>query len=410
MQEPRVEIPQLLHTAEQIMAQSLGRPIHLQAGDDYSTNKSVVLRCHAQAVRDTPPLSVIVKQVRSDPRNYPYAPDDAMSPNAAHGLLDEWAALRLLETIANEPPLAPRFFGGDRTTGVLILEDMGLGATTTELVQGSDPDQASDALIAQCALLGRLHARTVGKAAIYRTHRAELGAQSITQPLFSQPWTPARQEPILDQEVLSVCRAYTAIFESVGLKPSAGIDAEIALVASQIEADPGVFLAYCQGDQNLPGGCIQCGPYLRLFDFDAGGFRHALIEGMPGRMTWGCMMRIPQDILPQMEHAYRKEFAYGCPDALDDAIFYPTLVAAGARWHIFHVLQRLPEALTNDRPRGPTTLRQQVIAWLEAFAQLSEEFGYFNALGCSARVMVTEVWRRWPVEPHQLPFYPAFIP
>src|SRR5262249_20647866 len=152
-----------------------------------------------------------------------------------------------------------------------------------------------------------------------------------------------------------------------------------------IEENPGPLLAYCKGDQNGAGDYIRQGGRPRLFDFGAAGFRHALIEGMPWRMTWGCMMRIPGRIWPAMERAYRSYLAGGCIDALDDVKFYRSLAEAGARWNIFHINHRLPDALGSDRQRGPTTLRQQVIAWIEAFAELSEEYGQLQSLGQSAR-------------------------
>ena len=108
---------------------------------------------------------------------------------------------------------------------------------------------------------------------------------------------------------------------------------------------------------------------------------------MPGRMTWGCMMRIPARILPLMDAAYQTQLKQKHPE-MSDETFRLALVEAGARWHIFHVVHRLPDALMNDRQRGLTTLRQQVIAWLTAFADLSEELRYFQALGTSARSMV----------------------
>jgi hypothetical protein len=81
---------------------------------------------------------------------------------------------------------------------------------------------------------------------------------------------------------------------------------------------------------------------------------------------------------------------------------------AGARWNIFHVNHRLPDAIKGDRQRGPTSLRQQTIAWIEVFAELSEEHGQMRALGESARVMWKRLHELWPTELCVLPYYPAF--
>ncbi len=175
-----------------------------------------------------------------------------------------------------------------------------------------------------------------------------------------------------------------------------------------MEGSPGSFLAYCKGDQNGAGDYIRRGGQPRLFDFGAGGLRHAIIEGMPGRMTWGCMMRIPKHVVLLMERAYQTRLAEGCAVASDDRVFRRGMAEAGARWNIFHVIHRLPDALESDRQRGPTTLRQQTAAWIEAFAELSEEVGQTGALGKSARDMVECLRKLWPAEVSYLPYYPAF--
>jgi hypothetical protein len=108
-----------------------------------------------------------------------------------------------------------------------------------------------------------------------------------------------------------------------------------------------------------------------------------------------------------MDAAYQSQLRRECSE-ISDAMFRRATVEAGARWHIFHVVHRLPDALADDRQRGPTTLRQQVIAWLKAFADLSEEFRGMPALGASARQLVGRLKSVWPADAAEMPFYPAF--
>ena len=138
-----------------------------------------------------------------------------------------------------------------------------------------------------------------------------------------------------------------------------------------------------------------------------GQFQPLLVEGMPGRMTWGCLMRLPARLVPLLDRAYQAQLTRERPDISDEEC-RRAMVEAGARWHIFHVVHRLPDALKGDRQRGPTTLRQQVTAWLTAFAELSEEFGGMPALGASARLAVGRLGSVWPAEALDLPRYPAF--
>ena len=145
-----------------------------------------------------------------------------------------------------------------------------------------------------------------------------------------------------------------------------------------------------------------------MIDFGVAGIRHALIEGIPHRMTWGCMNRIPKRLFPPFERAYRQQLSTGCPAAREERRFRHAIVEAAARWSVFHMIWRVPDAMKADRPRGGATLRQQVLAWLSAFIETSEEFERFGALGKSAHGVRARLRSRWPVETHSIPLYPAF--
>ena len=254
----------------------------------------------------------------------------------------------------------------------------------------------------------QLHGATIGRFEEYRRLRSALGPDPIPQKIYQDPWSDVRLRSITRSEINDAISAYHESFAAVGIHPQPGVNEEIELVTAAVEENPGLLLAYCKGDQNGAGDYIRQGGNPRLFDFGSGGFRHALIEGMPWRMTWGCMMRIPNQSWPAMERAYRSRLTCGYVDAIDDGRFYQSLVAAGARWNIFHINHRLPDAIKSDRQRGPTTLRQQVIAWIEAFAELSEEHGQMQALGKSARAIWKRLQELWPTESRNLPYYPAF--
>jgi hypothetical protein len=226
--------------------------------------------------------------------------------------------------------------------------------------------------------------------------------------LYHDPWSEARLSPIPASEVAEAISSYSATFASLGLRPQPGVDDEIARVTTVVEANPGPFLAYCKGDQNVAGDYIRRQTKPRLFDFDQGGFRHALIEGMPGRMTWGCQMRIPERVQSDMEKAYQAALSRGFAEVADDRVFYRGMVEAAARWNILHIIHRIPTALSGDYQRGLTTLRQQVVAWLEAFADLSGERQELQALGKSAREVAQRLREIWPPEVCSLPYYPAF--
>ncbi|MCI0663295.1 MAG: hypothetical protein L0220_19700 [Acidobacteria bacterium] len=398
----------ITNIANQVISVQLGEKFRLSAEKVFSTWGSIVIRCRLMGGSADLPKTLIVKKVRED--NIGYDPDSPATPNSAHWIFNDWAATKFLSEIPGDSPLGPLFYGGSREHGLIVLEDLGDGdgAHTAEALGGNDPVLAEQLLIEHAALIGQLHGATMGRFEQYRQLRSTLGPQPIPQKIYQDPWSEARIQSIPRSEIDEAIRAYHANFAAVGIRPQPGVDEEIELVTAAVEEHPGPLLAYCKGDQNGAGDYIRQGGKPKLFDFGVGGFRHALIEGMPWRMTWGCLMRIPKQSWPAMERAYRARLACGYGDAVEDARFYRSLAEAGARWNIFHINHRLPEAVKNDRQRGPTTLRQQVIAWIEAFAQLSEEHGQMQVLGRSAREMWKRLHALWPAESCRLPYYPAF--
>jgi hypothetical protein len=408
MSDKRHDPETLVNIAGEIVSQQFGHKVQLRAGKDLSTWGSIVIRCHLiDAPTDAPP-TIIIKKARED--RFGYAPDSAEVPNSAHGIFNDWAAAQFLAGIPSDPPLSPLCYGGSREFGLIVLDDLGEGEAPNsyDALNGNDPTVAEKTLVEHVLLIGQLHAATIGRAEEYRRIRYALGPSPHPRGLYQDPWSDARTSQIKRVEIDETIRLYHAGFEALGIRPQTGVDDEIEFITATVEQDPGPFLAYCKGDQNLAGDYIRCNLKPRLFDFSSGGLRHALIEGMPGRMTWGCMMRIPGSVLPLMERVYQSRLAEGYAEVLDDRVFHRSMIEAGARWNIFHVIHRLPDAIDSDRQRGPTTLRQQLVAWIEAFADLSEEYNQMKALGISAREMVACLRRIWPAEIGSLPYYPAF--
>lgn len=397
----------IANSAGSLLAKKFGEGIRLRKGKTFTTGGSIVVRCEVVDVRPDLPTSFIAKKVRED--EFGYRPDSLETPNPAHWLFNDWAAAEFLNNVPSMIPLSPLLYGGSREFGLLVLEDLGDGEApnTSAALLGDDPELAEQTLIEHVSLLGQLHAATIGREEEYRRVRRQLGALPKPERLYQDPWADARNNPVQASEVAEAIKLYQTVFANLGVRPVAGVADEIELVTSTVEACPKRFLAFCKGDQNAAGDYIRRKGQPRLFDFNAGGYRHALIEGMPGRMTWGCMMRLPARLLPLLDAAYQAEFVLKHPD-ISAEMFRRAMVEAGARWHVFHVVHRLPDALASDRQRGLTTLRQQVMAWLTAFADLAEEFGGMPALGASARRMVERLGNIWPAEAGDMPYYPAF--
>lgn len=407
MLDDRHDPVSLADAAGDVLSNKFGERVRLRPAATFKTGASVVVRCEVSGAGGGLPESLIVKKVRED--EFAYRPESPEAPNPAHWLFNDWAAAEFLNQVPGPLPLSPTLYAGSVEHGLLVLEDLGDGEppNTRDALLGADPELAEQTLIEHVSLIGRLHAATAGRAEEYGRIRRRLGPPPRPAGLYQDPWADARNAPVPAAEVEEVIELYRALSARVGARPPAGVGEEIARVTAHVEGRPGQFLAFCKGDQGMAGDYLRRHGRPRLFDFNAGGFRHALVEGMPGRLTWGCLMRLPGRLLPLMDAAYRAEFARAHP-AVSDEAFRRAAGEAGARWHILHVVHRLPEALSGDRPRGPTTLRQQVLAWLKAFADLSEEFGGVEALGSSARRMAERLGRAWPAGAGAMPFYPAF--
>jgi hypothetical protein len=408
MIEDRHNPEAIVNLAESLLSRQFDQAVRLVPDRVFSGFKSVVARCRVESSGAVLPDALIVKKAREDRGGY--FPDSQAAPNAAHELFNDWAAARFLDGLGHDPPLSPRFYAGDRENGLIVLEDLGDGEApnTIDALQGHDPQLAEQTLVEHAALLGQLHAATMGSYEEYRKIRLGLGAAPHPLKLYHDPWSKARLSAIPASEIDEAISSYRATFASLGFGPQPGVDDEIAHVTTVVEANPDPFLAYCKGDQNLAGDYLRRQTKPRLFDFDQDGFRHALIEGMPGRMTWGCQMRIPARVQSEMERAYQAALSHGYAEVADDHVFYRGMIEAAARWHILHIVHRTPDALSSDYQRGLTTLRQQVVAWLEAFADLSEERQRLRALGKSAREAAQRLREIWPAEVCSLPYYPAF--
>jgi hypothetical protein len=378
--------------AERLLSEHFDRGLTLRPERTWNSAKSIVLRCRTEPSSTVVSPTVIVKR------------------STCGAALEDLAAALFLEQVPQEPPLAPLCYGGDPASQTVVLEDLGDGDSpnTYDRVMGNDPQAAAAALLDHIRLTGQLHAATIDRQEDYARIRAALGPIIAPKPLYQDPWSNARGTPIPESETKRACWNYRDGLRAVGLTVPAGVTDEIEMVTDRVEGDPGPYRAFCQGDLNEPGSCVRQAGRLRLYDFDASGFRHGLLEGLAGRLTWGCMSRIPADVMRDMNAVYRTALQGGCAAAREDSEYRRALVEAAARWHIFHVIWRLPTALERDYLRGLTSLRQQMLAWLEAFVQIVEMYGHTPVLGDSAGALVGYLRAQWPTEVGELPFYPAF--
>ncbi|HEY3342688.1 MAG TPA: hypothetical protein VGK81_11750 [Anaerolineae bacterium] len=394
MESDKVQLRANVELAQAVLARTWRGPVRLSDGEapGGGSGRANVLRCKVLEAPANTPDSVIVKRVNT-------APGETYDPHASTGaairLFTEWASLEFLSQLDTDTPLAPRFYGGDHEAGLIVMEDMGHGASLVQPLTGDNRPAAIEALAVFFRSLGRLNASTCGHHEQYQHIRSRLGAD---EPL-SQPTLGAERHKL---ETL-----LTGISERVDVPMDTGVYDDIARVA-MLDVQPGPFLAFSQSD-TCPDNCIRQDGWMRFFDFEWGWFRNALSDGARARSNFAscwCVNRLPDDVIRQCEAIYRAELVKGCPAAADDRLFSQALVTACAYWTLFS-LEFYRALWTENLQWGISTERQRVITRFELLAQTTEEFGYMLALGGMSRILADKLRALWPeVEP--MPLYPPF--
>ena len=295
------------------------------------------------------------------------------------------------------PALGARLYAASREAGLVITEDLGTGGCLADRMQGTDKHALETGLFAYARSLGRLHAATVGREAEWMRRRASFGGAEQEREREGVRWLRENVAP------------FQAQCEALGVPLAAGFEAEIAQVQAALDA-PGPFLAFSPGDTCPDNHRFVTEDALCFFDFEFGGFRHALLDAAylraPFPTCW-CVNRLPPDLPPRLEQTYRAELVRGCPEAGDAGAFFPALVHANAYWAIASVSWSLEEALKEDSQWGISTERQRPPLRLANFAEVSEQYHVLPALAATARALeakLRELWR----DGEDMPLYPPF--
>lgn len=391
-------VKEMIETAEKVLLEARGGKVRLGAGEDLQGGtRSQVYRFKVLDGPSGMPASVIVKQVKSTEKA-PYAPDNATIP--AWTLFNEWASLQFLGEIAEGVSFGPRFYGGNRAAGLIILEDLGRGTRLDELLMGSEPVAAEAALVEYAEVHGRLHAATIGRQDAFSRLRESLGPAVLADGHDTFDWLAPTWYQTIDW---------------LGLALARGIEQELVMLKNVL-LQPGPFLTFTQGD-SCPDNCLCIDsasselPTLRLLDFEGGRFDHALKEGIYGRMrfpTCWCVYQLPERIPLRMEAAYRAELVKGCPEASDDTLFYRAVVEGCVCWLIeWCKMVPLTMILEKDRHLVAATDRQRYLARFDVVARTTAQFGHMEAIGRMAHAMGEKMRQLWP-DVEEMPFYPAF--
>lgn len=374
---------------------SVGRPIPIQLADleriSEADRRNLILRATVATPRADLPQTLIVKKVVAER----YDPDDTTHWDSVRFLRD-WAGAAFLSQVAGAAGHGPRFYGGDRANGFILLEDMGNyhGSLVGPLL-GDDEVAATVALNYFGERLGQLHVDTFGKAADYYALVATLN------PTLAMTM---RQ----NDEFAERCAKVTALLATLGVDLSIAAQAEVEQL-SAVVADPGPFTVYRHGDP-CPDNFFWQGTTLRLLDFEFGHMGHGLSDLAYARTffpTCWCCNRVPIALVRRIETDYRTTFGRAYPAILDDTVFGRAMSEVCAIWVIDTLNWLLASALEADQEWGIAMIRPRIVARLEAFVATCLEFDQLPALRAVAEQLLTTLQQQW-ADLDPLPLFPAF--
>ncbi len=357
---------ELIERAEVVLGQQWAAPVQLGEVERISEERrrNLLLRCRVLEGPTDAPASVILKRARQRR----YDPDDPKSRPAV-GLFRDWAGLQFLATVDDGRLACPKFYGGDRHVGFFLMEDLGGTVELDEVLTRGCADDARRALLMLAEALGRMHALSAGHGDGFQRIRDALGPGDGGQ----------RQR--LAEHARDYAPALVKRCEALGVKVATTITTDIEHVA-QVMADPGPLLTYTHADA-CPDNSVLAGDRLRLFDYEFGNFRHALLDGVYGWIrfpTCWCVRDIPASVVHEMESVYRDELVQGCPAAADDQVYYPAVADASAYWVLENLAHLFDRALRYEEPKGTSTNRQRILVRLTAFCEVAERADHLAGL------------------------------
>lgn len=377
--------------AELMLSGLFGSQVHFDKVERLSEEdrRNLILRCSISPAAELPP-SYIIKKVEAEA----YEPENLESWDTQR-FFHDWVGSQFLSSLGQQVDHSPRFYAGNRELGFIILEDLGHHRSLVEPLLHEDALRAEAALLRYSTRLGRMHADTVNQMGVFEKLLGAVGP--------SGDWFGMRERELQDR-----IRKVLTQLASLGISIDPALPAEMRAIVDAL-MHPGPFLAYIHGDP-CPDNVFDDHEKIRLIDFEFGHFGHALRDATYGRMvfpTCWCANRLPRSIVAEMEQRYREELIQGCPEAKEDRIYEHALVAMCGFWLLRALAWHLDDALKEDHDWGIASLRQRVLARLDAFALTSEEFSDFPALRATAGRLLELLAKQWTGVPH-LPLYPAF--
>ncbi len=353
--------------AEALLTQALGEPAVVLAAEQV-WDRGHVVRLHLASGH-----AVILKRQRRQWRN------------SSQLFGAELAALDYLK--AMPVPVAPRLLGADPEARLLLMEDLGDGATLADSLMAAGRERVQAELIAYAEALGSLHAWSMG----HRDEAAGLRARHGPGDEAGPRWRDAVQRGKAP---------FLAVASTLGVA-SDGVAEEIDEVHRMIIGTS--YLGLVHGDpcpdnvRLIDGAC-------RIVDFETAGWGPVAYDAAyllaPFPSCW-CFARLPAEVAAPAVAAYRDRLAAAGIELEPDWEILMTAVLAAAflgRGQVF------TEALEQDHEWGTTTMRPRLLAWLRTFTGRAGD-GTLPRLQATAAALHDRLTERWTGL--EIPDYPS---
>ncbi len=353
--------------AEALLTRALGEPTEVQEAEPL-WDRGHVFRLHL-----APGRAVILKCKRRR------GPIDAQLFGAELAALDYLSAMPV--------PVAPRLLGADARAGLLLMEDLGTGATLADSLMAAGRERVQAELIAYARALGSLHAWSMAHAGEAAGLQARHGPGDEAGPR----WRDAVQRGKAP---------FLAAVAALGVAGH-GVAEEIDQVHRMIIGTS--YLGLVHGDpcpdnvRLIDGSC-------RIVDFEYAGWGPIAYDAAyllaPFPSCW-CFARLPAEVAGPAVEAYQARLEAAGIGLGPDWESLTTAVLAAAflgRGQVF------AEALEQDHEWGTTTMRPRLLAWLRTFTGRAGD-GTLPRLQATAAAMLDRLAERWAGI--RIPDYPS---
>jgi Ser/Thr protein kinase RdoA (MazF antagonist) len=298
----------------------------------------------------------------------------------------ELAALEYLN--AMPVPVAPRLVAADARAGLMLMEDLGPGASLADALLAGDRERAQAGLVAYAEALAAMHAWSIGRPGELADLRARYAPQAPPGPGWLEAVTRGRG-PFFDGLAawgLTVDGLAEEIDELFNLPNETGYH---GLVHGDACPDNVRVLA--------GGG--------RVFDFETSGWGSVALDAAyllaPFPSCW-CFAALPAAVAGPAMRAYRAALRAAGVELGGD---WDAALAGALGVGIVAHGRMIGRVLEEDPEWGTTTLRPRLLTWLRSFADAAGRAGLLPRLRAVAAALHDQIGSRWPKT--QVPDYPA---